>query len=68
MPQKIRELKSLRRRHGFVERSGKGSHTVWRHPERSDISIALSGNSGADAKPYQEKEVQTAINKLGGTK
>jgi predicted RNA binding protein YcfA (HicA-like mRNA interferase family) len=44
MPQKIRELKSLLRRYGFVERSGKGSHTVWRHPERNDISIALSGN------------------------
>lgn len=68
MPQKIRELKALLRKYGFVERSGKGSHTVWRHPERSDMNIVLSGNDGKDAKPYQEKEVQSAIKKFRGTK
>jgi hypothetical protein len=68
MPQKIRELKALLRRYGFIERSGKDSNTVWIHPERTDISVALSGNDGKDAKPYQEKEVQSAIKKLGGTK
>jgi predicted RNA binding protein YcfA (HicA-like mRNA interferase family) len=66
MPQKIRELKALLRKHGFVERSGKGSHSVWRHPIQSGITVVLSGKEGSDAKPYQEKEVFSAITKLGG--
>jgi predicted RNA binding protein YcfA (HicA-like mRNA interferase family) len=60
MPKKIRELKSLLRKAGFTDRPGKGSHTVWTHPQLPQ-SLTLSGNDGDDAKPYQEKEVQTLI-------
>ncbi|MGB3509915.1 MAG: type II toxin-antitoxin system HicA family toxin [Microcoleaceae cyanobacterium] len=32
MPKKIRELKSMLRKAGFIYRSAKGSHTRWVHP------------------------------------
>ncbi len=60
MPKKIRELKSMLQRAGFVMRAGKGSHTVWSHATLQD-SITLSGNDGDDAKPYQEKDVVRMI-------
>jgi predicted RNA binding protein YcfA (HicA-like mRNA interferase family) len=54
MPKKLRELKSLLRKAGFIQRAGKGSHTVWLHPKLSD-AIVLSGSDGDDAKPYQQR-------------
>ena len=63
MPKKIRELKAILRKAGFVQRSGKGSHTVWSHPE-SSWKIVLSGQDGDDAKPYQERDVRTALEQL----
>ena len=63
MPEKIRELKSLLQRAGFVMRAGKGSHTVWSHA-RLNASITLSGNDGDDARPYQEKDVQRLIEEV----
>ncbi len=45
---------------GFFERSGKGSHKKWLHPLYPG-RMTLSGKSGKDAKPYQEKEVEAAI-------
>ena len=33
MPQKIRQLKAALAKAGFFFRPGKGSHTVWEHPE-----------------------------------
>jgi predicted RNA binding protein YcfA (HicA-like mRNA interferase family) len=60
MPKKIRELKSLLQRAGFVMRAGKGSHTVWSHAVLEG-SITLSGSDGDDAKPYQEKDVVRMI-------
>ncbi|BAZ30655.1 hypothetical protein NIES4074_31170 [Cylindrospermum sp. NIES-4074] len=48
MPKKIRELKAKLLKAGFTYRSGKGSHTVWSHPELS-YSLILSGKDGADA-------------------
>jgi len=62
MPKKIRELKSMLRKAGFMCRSGKGSHTSWEHARLAE-SITLSGNDGRDAKPYQEKQVRDAIRK-----
>ena len=56
MPKKIRELKSMLQRAGFVMRAGKGSHTVWSHAMLEE-SITLSGHDGDNAKPYQEKDV-----------
>lgn len=51
------------RKSGFYQRSGKGSHTVWKHPQLKD-ELALSGNDGADAKPYQEQDVREMLRKL----
>lgn len=63
MPQKVRELKSILLSAGFTYRSGKGSHTVWSHPNL-DYSIILSGRDGADAQRYQEKDVRNALQDL----
>lgn len=48
------------RKAGFQEKSGKGSHTKWLHPNYPG-RITLSGKDGQDAKPYQEKEIAEAI-------
>jgi predicted RNA binding protein YcfA (HicA-like mRNA interferase family) len=42
-----------------VNRGGKGSHRNFLHPK--GIRVTLSGNTGDDAKAYQEKEVRKAI-------
>ena len=65
MPRKIRQLKSDLRDAGFVELPGrgKGSHTVWAHPEHTDVTVTLSGQDGEDAKRYQESQVIEAIRK-----
>lgn len=60
MPRKIRELKQLLRRVGFIELPGKGSHTNWVHSLYSG-KITISGKDGADAKRYQESEILAAI-------
>ncbi|BAU10745.1 hypothetical protein LEP3755_12370 [Leptolyngbya sp. NIES-3755] len=60
MPKKIRELKAMLLKAGFTYRSGKGSHTVWSHPNLS-YSLTLSGKDGADADRYQEKDVRNAL-------
>jgi predicted RNA binding protein YcfA (HicA-like mRNA interferase family) len=60
MPQKIRELKQQLRRAGFKELPGKGSHSNWVHQLYLG-KITIAGKDGADAKPYQEKEVQQAL-------
>jgi predicted RNA binding protein YcfA (HicA-like mRNA interferase family) len=60
MPKKIRELKQMLRQAGFSELPGKGSHTNWIHSLYAG-KITVSGKDGADAKHYQEKEVQAAI-------
>ncbi len=60
MPKKIRELKQKLRQAGFIELPGKGSHTNWIHSLYAG-KITVSGKDGADAKRYQEKEVESAI-------
>jgi predicted RNA binding protein YcfA (HicA-like mRNA interferase family) len=64
MPPKVRELKSKLLKAGFTIRSGKGSHTVWHHPSRPEITVTLSGNDGRDARPYQIDDVQDALREL----
>lgn len=61
MPKKIRELKSLLQKAGFIYRSAKGSHTRWIHPLLPDQPITISGKNGDDAKPYIEKEVNRKL-------
>ncbi len=62
MPRKIRELKKDLKRAGFtnIPRRGKGSHSYWEHPKCPE-PVILSNKDGADAQPYQEKEVARAI-------
>jgi predicted RNA binding protein YcfA (HicA-like mRNA interferase family) len=59
MARKIRDLIADLERAGFVDRGGKGSHRNYKHPKGPRVT--LSGKPGADAKPYQEREVQQAI-------
>lgn len=63
MPKKIRELKAMLLKAGFIYRPGKGSHTVWSHSHLS-YSVTLSGKDGADADRYQEKDVRNALRDL----
>ena len=63
MPKKIRELKSLLKKAGFSVKPAKGSHSKWQHPQLSQI-IVISGNDGSDAKPYLEKQVNSALEML----
>jgi predicted RNA binding protein YcfA (HicA-like mRNA interferase family) len=64
MPPKIRELKSMLRKAGFVSEPGKGSHSKWAHPIHPDIHLTLSGNDGDDARRYQVQEIAEAIEEL----
>jgi predicted RNA binding protein YcfA (HicA-like mRNA interferase family) len=63
MPKKIRELKSFLLKAGFSFEPGKGSHTKWFHTLLTG-KITLSGKDGDDAKPYQEKDVNNALQRL----
>lgn len=65
MPKKIRELKSMLLKAGFrlLPKRGKGSHSIYRHPLLSE-DVKLSGNDGNDAKRYQERAVQQAIEEV----
>ncbi|MGB3514050.1 MAG: type II toxin-antitoxin system HicA family toxin [Microcoleaceae cyanobacterium] len=65
MPKKIRELKQMLRQAGFTEIPGKGSHTNWIHPLYAG-KLTVSGQDKNDAKPYQEKNVQKAIDEVEG--
>jgi predicted RNA binding protein YcfA (HicA-like mRNA interferase family) len=63
MPKKIRELKQMLQQAGFSELPGKGSYTNWIHSLYAG-KITVSGKDGADAKRYQEKEVQATIESI----
>ena len=57
MSRKIRDLISELERAGFINRGGKGSH---RNYQKNGVTIVISGKSGDDAKPYQEREIKRA--------
>ncbi|HEY8600269.1 MAG TPA: type II toxin-antitoxin system HicA family toxin [Thermomicrobiales bacterium] len=59
MPRKLRELRAELRRAGFVLAYTTGSHETWRHP--SGAKLTLAGKDGADAKPYQERQLRAMI-------
>ncbi len=65
MPRKIRDLIKDLRSAGFDEipGGGKGSHRKFVH-ERYAGAVTLSGQSGDDAKPYQESQVRQAIDEV----
>lgn len=58
MARKVRELIADLERAGFVNRGGKG-HRNFEHPK--GVRVTLSGQTGDDAKHYQEREVRRAI-------
>jgi predicted RNA binding protein YcfA (HicA-like mRNA interferase family) len=60
MPPKIRELINRLKQAGFIDRRGKGSHRNFTH-QNCPLPVTLSGAPGDDAKPYQERQVQAAI-------
>ena len=60
MPRKVRELIADLVAAGFAERAGKGSHRKFRHPKVL-WPVTVSGKLGQDAKPYQERDVQLAV-------
>ena len=59
MPRKIRELETELKRAGFKAVSGKGSHRHFVH--LTGAKVTISGQTGGDAKHYQEQEVAEAI-------
>ena len=62
MPPKIKELIKKLETAGFINRGGKGSHRNLKHPE--GINITISGKLNSDAKPYQEKDVIKALERI----
>jgi predicted RNA binding protein YcfA (HicA-like mRNA interferase family) len=64
MPRKIRELVRDLLGAGFYEiPGGKGSHRKFTHAGYPG-AVTLSGGSGEDAKPYQEKQVRQALEEV----
>jgi predicted RNA binding protein YcfA (HicA-like mRNA interferase family) len=59
MPRKIRQLIADLERADFSHTSTSGSHRKYRHA--NGITVIISGQSGADAHHYQEKDVRRAI-------
>ena len=59
MPRKIRQLIADLVKAGFANRGGKGSHRNFVHP--NGAQLVLSGNTGDDAKHYQERDVLRAL-------
>ncbi len=47
-------------RAGFVDRGGKGGHRNFVHP-KVDRPVTIAGNPGDDAKHYQVRAVELAI-------
>jgi predicted RNA binding protein YcfA (HicA-like mRNA interferase family) len=65
VPRKVRILAKDLQAVGFqlLAGGGKGSHRKFVHP-RFPGAVTLSGRDGDDAKPYQEKQVKSAIEKV----
>lgn len=60
VPPKIREIIADLERAGFVNRGGKGSHRNFVHPNVAK-PVTISGNPGDEAKRYQVRAVQLAL-------
>ncbi len=59
MPRKLRQLIADLQQAGFVHVGTTGSHRKFRHA--GGTTVILSGQTGADAHHYQEKDVKAAI-------
>jgi hypothetical protein len=63
MPRKKRDIRRDYRAAGFRERQGKGDHTVHAHVLLQK-HYAVDGQDGADALPYDERNLQQALDAL----
>lgn len=66
MPKKIRELKAMVTKAGYVlqPRRGKGSHTYWKHPLLPEEPLTIPGKDGDNAPLYLERSIQRVTKKL----
>ena len=64
VPRKLSQCRAELQRAGFYLDHQTGSHEIWKHQLISGISVNLVGKDSADAKPYQEREIQAATQKL----
>lgn len=66
MPKKIRELKAMVTKAGYIlqPRRGKGSHTYWKHPLLPEEPLTIPGKDGDDAPLYLERGIQRVLKKL----
>ena len=60
MPPIVRELVKSLEKAGFRNRGGKGSHRNFVHPDVS-TPVTISGKLGDDAKKYQIRAVERAV-------
>ena len=60
MPPKVRELVKDLEKAGFRDRGGRGSHRNFVHPKVSK-PVTISGKLGDDAKKYQIRAVEKAV-------
>jgi predicted RNA binding protein YcfA (HicA-like mRNA interferase family) len=60
MPRKIRELIRDLEAAGFSNRGGKGSHRNFVHPRVAN-PVTIAGKLSDDARQYQERAVERAI-------
>ena len=63
MPRKIKQLIKELEKAGFVRRGGKGSHRNFIH-SKCPYPVVISGRSGDDVKPYQEKALKIALREI----
>lgn len=60
MPRKKQDIRRDYHAAGFGERQGKGDHTVHAHPLVRK-HYAVDGQDGADALPYDERNLRQAL-------
>jgi predicted RNA binding protein YcfA (HicA-like mRNA interferase family) len=60
IPPKVRDLVAALESAGFRDRGGKGSHRNFVHP-KVPRPVTISGGAGDDAKRYQVRAVERAI-------
>ena len=70
MPKKIRELKAMVAKAGYIlqPRRGKGSHTFWKHPLLPEEPLTIPGQDSDDAPLYLERGIQRVLKKLENQK
>ena len=66
MPKKVRELKAMVTKVGYILQPGrgKGSHTYWKHPLLPEEPLTIPGKDGDDAPLYLERGIQRVLKKL----